>query len=115
MAQYRKPQSRTVSATVSKSATISASGGSRADTRRPLRPPDVEAEQPIYHPDVEEPVEPEEPEAVEPETVVTVGEEQMARSAEIEAMGVEEWKRQHDERRPDEQQRAVEGVGSLEQ
>jgi hypothetical protein len=53
---------------------------------------------------------PDQPEA-ETEEVVTVGQEQLGRSQEIEAMGVENWKAAHDERGPDYQQQQVEGVG----
>lgn len=117
MPQYRKPPppTRTVQASVS----VSRTGAVRAPlaARAPLRP---EIEQPVYHPEYETeepgyPAEPDEPEAVEPDTVVTVGEEQLARSAEIEAMGVENWKAAHDERNPNQAHRSVQGVRNLEE
>lgn len=120
MPQYRKPPPPT-RATVRASVSVTRTGDAQA--RAPIRPPQAEIEQPIYHPEVEEPP-PDYPESPDYETpdeeaaasdVVTIGEEQLARSAEIEAMGVENWKAAHDERRPSEEQRSVQGVGSLEQ
>ena len=79
--------------------------------QRALRP---EIEQPIYQPE-EPPPEEQAPEEAEDENkVVTVGEEQLQRSLEMQAMGIEAWKQAHDERPIDEQQQAVEGVGPYE-
>jgi hypothetical protein len=44
------------------------------------------------------------------EPVETIVDEQRARSAEIEAMGVEAWKAEHDERPAEEKQKTVAGV-----
>lgn len=46
-----------------------------------------------------------------PPPVMTIADEQRARSAEIQAMGVEKWKEAHDQRSPEERQpRQVPGV-----
>jgi hypothetical protein len=72
--------------------------------RAPVRPsePELEWQEPEPEPEITEPV----------SDVVPVGVEQLARSLEIEAMGVEAWKAAHDERGPEYQQQAVEGVGT---
>lgn len=44
------------------------------------------------------------------EPVETIGDEQRERSADIEAMGVEAWKAEHDERPAGEKQKTVQGV-----
>lgn len=75
------------------------------------RPPEIE--QPIYQPD-EIPPDEQAPPEDEENKVVTVGEEQLERSREMQAMGIEAWKQAHDERPVDEQQQAVEGVGPYE-
>jgi hypothetical protein len=48
--------------------------------------------------------------AVAEPPVRTIGDEQRARSAEIEAMGTDAWVKAHDERDPDAKQKAVAGV-----
>jgi electron transfer flavoprotein alpha/beta subunit len=53
-------------------------------------------------------------EAAEQTTVVTVGEEQLQRSLEMQEMGIDNWVRAHDERDPDYQQQQVAGVTPLE-
>ena len=53
---------------------------------------------------------PPEPSAPAP-AVMTIADEQRARSEEIQAQGVEAWKAEHDERDPDEAQKRVPGVG----
>ena len=79
------------------------------------RPPtDADIEQPIYQPDELPPPDEQAPEGEE-NKVVTVGEEQLERSREMQAMGIEAWKQAHDERPPDEQQQSVQGVGPYEE
>jgi hypothetical protein len=91
-----------------------------APTKRPLPPPvRVSASKgggsafpprPEQNPDPLPPIE--EPEAEEEAPrVVTVGEEQLARSLEMQAMGIEAWKAAHDERNPDQTEQSVAGVG----
>ena len=81
--------------------------------RRALGGRAPEIEQPIYQPD-EIPPDEQAPPEDEENKVVTVGEEQLQRSLEMQAMGIEAWKQAHDERPPDEQQQSVEGVGPYE-
>jgi hypothetical protein len=47
-------------------------------------------------------------------TIVTVGEEQLARSREMQEMGIANWVAAHDERDPDQQPQQVAGVTPLE-
>jgi hypothetical protein len=99
-------------------ATTIKSGGARYPSRplpqAPQQPEQLPDQPP---PDMELPPEgemlpPQEGEWLPDEPVMTIADEQRARSLEIEAMGVEEWKNAHDERNPDETQRQVEGVTS---
>jgi hypothetical protein len=53
-------------------------------------------------------------EIAEGTTVVTVGEEQLQRSREMQEMGISNWVAAHDERGPDYQQQQVAGVTPLE-
>lgn len=46
----------------------------------------------------------------EPEHIMTTAEEQLARSAEIETLGVEKWRKKHDMHVPEDQPKAVAGV-----
>jgi hypothetical protein len=54
----------------------------------------------------------EDPQAAATPPVVTVVDEQRARSAEIQAMGVENWKAAHDERDPEAKPQTVAGVST---
>ena len=73
--------------------------------RPPVRP-EPEWQEPVPEPEITE------PEQQPVSEVVTVQEEQLARSQEMEAMGVNAWVAAHDERGPEYQQQAVEGVGT---
>jgi hypothetical protein len=56
-------------------------------------------------------------ESARPEEAVlvkTVGQEQLERSREMQAMGIDNWVAAHDERDPEDQPRAIEGVTPLE-
>lgn len=81
----------------------------RTTVRRTSYQPEPEPPEPgseIYQP----PSEYEEQTAPEIPPVVTVGEEQLARSREMEAMGVENWKAANDQRSPEDQPQSVQGV-----
>jgi hypothetical protein len=98
--------------------------------RAPQRPaPRPEPEQPIYGQDSRLPDEPStlpeyapdnqwpdvpDQEVAEQPTVLTVGEEQLQRSREMQEMGIANWVAAHDERDPDQQPQQVAGVTPLE-
>lgn len=73
-------------------------------------PPEVDPE-PEYEAEGESP-RPEENQAI---PVKTVGQEQLERSREMQAMGINNWVAAHDERDPNAQPEAVAGVGPYEQ
>jgi hypothetical protein len=96
---------------------------SRTSARPPYRPePQPEPSEPGYestegednrwddNPTVGDP-RPEEAQAI---PIKTVGQEQLERSREMQAMGIQNWVDAHDERDPNQQPQAVEGVTPLE-
>jgi hypothetical protein len=78
------------------------------------RLPDEPSTLPEYAPDNQWPDVPVEPEQMPVSDVVTVGEEQLQRSREMQEMGIANWVAAHDERDPDQQPQQVAGVTPLE-
>jgi hypothetical protein len=68
---------------------------------------------PEYPPDNQWPDVPDQ-EVAEQTTIVTVGQEQLQRSREMQEMGIHNWVAAHDERDPDQQPQQVAGVTPLE-
>jgi hypothetical protein len=75
--------------------------------------PDEPSTLPEYAPDNQWPDDPE-AEQLPVSDVVPVGVEQLARSQEMEAMGIANWVAAHDERDPDQQPQQIAGVTPLE-
>jgi hypothetical protein len=75
--------------------------------------PDEPSTLPEYAPDNQWPDDPE-AEQLPVSEVVPVGVEQLARSQEMEAMGIANWVAAHDERDPDQQPQQIAGVTPLE-
>jgi len=78
------------------------------------RLPDEPSTLPEYAPDNQWPDNPPEAEQMPVSDVVTVGEEQLQRSREMQEMGIANWVAAHDERDPDQQPQQVAGVTPLE-